>query len=209
MLGITFGTLHSYNDWGIFLEDTQIAPPMPKRYVVDVPARNGILDLTPQLTSTMRYGTRMITYTFRVRSGGWDDLISTIYNEVHGRTLDVVSDLDPDWHWHGFVAVNSFTSDQRTGVLVIEVEADPYKLENTATTKSRNGNGTLSCDCDRMEVTPTITVTASATIVFGGISVALDSGTYVVNDIVFTEGTNTLTVTSTGTTTITYTNGRL
>lgn len=209
MLGITFGTKHSYDDWGVILEDTHIAPPLPKRYVVDVPARNGILDLTPELTPVMRYGSRTITYTFRVKAGGWDDLMSGIYADIHGRTLDVTSDLDPDWHWHGCVTVDDFSSDQRTGVLVITVDADPFKLENSVTSASRSGSGSLSCTCDRMEVTPTITVTASATIVFGDISVALDAGTHVVNDIMFTSGANTLTITSTGTTTVTYTNGRL
>ena len=209
MNGITFGTKHSYNNWGIILEDTSITPPQPKRYVVDVPARNGLLDLTAELTPNIRYANRTIAYKFRVKAGGWDDLLSGIYADIHGRTMDVKSDWDPNWHWHGFVTVNSFSSDKRTGVLVINVDADPFKLANTQTSVSRSGNGTLSCTCDRMEVTPTITNTTQATIVFGDVSVTLAAGTHIVNEFIFTSGTNTLTITSTGTTTVKYTNGRL
>ena len=209
MLGITFGSKHSYNDWGVILEDTHISPPVPKRYIVDVPARNGILDLTSQLTPIMRYESRTITFTFRVRPGGWDTLMSTIYGDVHGKTMDVVSDLDPSWHWHGFVQVDDFSSDERTGVLTIAVDADPFKLANAPTTVSTSGSGSITCVCDRMELTPVIDTTASATIEFGDISAAVDAGSHIINDIIFVEGNNTLTITSTGDTTVTYTNGRL
>ena len=209
MYGITFGSKHSYNDWGVWLEDVNIAPPAPKRYIVDVPARNGVLDLTGQLTPIMRYGSRTLTFTFRVKAGGWDTLMSNVYGDIHGKTLDVTSDLDPSWHWHGFCTVDSFNSDERTGVLVITVDADPFKLANSASVYTVSGSGTVTCSCDRMEVTPTITLTASGTIDFDDISVALDAGTHIVNEIVFTSGSNTLTVASTGTTTVEYTNGRL
>lgn len=211
MLGITFGTKHSFNDWGVILEDTQIAPPEPKRYTVSVPGRNGILDLTPELTPVIRYESRMLTFTFRVKAGDWSSLMATILGDIHGRTLDVISDLDPDWHWHGFCTVDSFSSDERTGQLVILVEADPFKLYNSQTTVSRNGSGTLVATCDRMEVIPTITTTAETTIEFGDVIVVLSSGTHRVENIELKEGSNTLTITRTGSgaTTLTYTNGRL
>ena len=123
--------------------------------------------------------------------------------------MDVVSDLDPSWHWHGFVTVDDFSSDERTGVLTITVDADPFKLANAPTTVSTSGSGSITCVCDRMELTPVIDTTASATIDFGDISAAVDAGTHIINDIIFVEGNNTLTIASTGDTTVTYTNGRL
>lgn len=209
MLGITFGNKHSYNDWGVILEDIQIAPPQPKRYTVSVAGRNGILDLTPELTPIIRFESRQLTFTFRVKAGDWSTLMSIIYGDIHGRTLDIISDLDPNWHWHGFCQVDSFNSDERTGQLVIIVDADPFKLANTDTTYSRSGNGKITAVVDRMEVIPTITVTEEATIVFGEVSVTLSAGTHKVENLELTEGSNELTITSTGTTTITYTNGRL
>ena len=209
MNGITFGSKHSYNDWGIWLEDTHISPPVPKRYIVSVPARNGVLDLTPELTPIIRFESRQLTFTFRVKAGGWDSLLSTIYGDVHGKTMDVSSDWDAGWHWHGFVTVDDFSSDERTGVLVINVDADPFKLSDSVTTVSTTGSGSITCVCDRMELTPTIETTAAATIDFGDISAAVDAGTHIISDIIFTEGNNTLTIASTGDTTVTYTNGRL
>lgn len=209
MLGITFGDKHSYYDWGVILENTEISPPVPKRYTVSVAGRNGLLDLTPELTPVVRFESRQLTFSFRVKAGDWSTLMSQIYGDIHGRTLDVISDLDPDWHWHGCVTVDSFASEERTGALVITVEADPFKLSNTSTTYTQSGSGTVTCVCDRMEVCPTFTVTAETTIDFGDITATVSAGTHKIENIELTEGNNTITLTSTGSTTITYTNGRL
>ncbi|MBQ1292558.1 MAG: hypothetical protein IIY21_00850 [Clostridiales bacterium] len=209
MLGITFGTKHSFNDWGVILENTHITPPQPKRYIVSVAGRNGVLDLTQELTPSMRFESRTLTFTFRVKAGDWSTLMAQIYGDVHGRTMDIISDLDPSWHWHGFVTVDDFSSDERTGTLSIAVDADPFKLSNTVSTYSRSGSGTLTCVCDRMEVCPTFTVTAETTVVFGDVTAVISAGTHKIENIEFSEGSNEVTITSTGSTTITYTNGRL
>lgn len=175
MLGVTFGNIHSYDDWGIWLEDTHINPPLPKRYIVDVPARNGVLDLTAELTPTVRYQARQLTFKFRIKSGDWNTTISQIYGDVHGKTLDVTSDLDPNWHWHGCVMVNDFASDRRTGVLVIIVDAEPFKLSNTENQYTVNGNGTATAVVDRMEVSPTFEITAPTTVEYGDLSAVLSS----------------------------------
>lgn len=175
MLGVTFGNKHSYNDWGIWLEDTHINPPLPKRYIVDVPARNGLLDLTPELTPTIRFENRTLTFNFRVKAGDWSSLVSTIYGDIHGRTLDVVSDLDPNWHWHGCVTVDDFSSDERTGKLVITVDADPFKLSNTENSYTVNGNGTITCVVDRMEISPAFEIEAPTTVIYGDSSYVIES----------------------------------
>ena len=175
MLGVTFGSKHSYNDWGIWLEDTHINPPLPKRYIVDVPARNGLLDLTPELTPTIRFENRTLTFNFRVKAGDWSTLVSQIYGQIHGRTLDVVSDLDPNWHWRGFVTVDDFASDERTGVIVITVDAYPFKLSNTENSYTVNGNGTITCVVDRMEISPAFELTAPTTVIYGDSSYAIES----------------------------------
>lgn len=175
MLGVTFGSKHSYNDWGIWLEDTHINPPLPKRYRVDVPARNGLLDLTPELTPTIRFDNRTLTFNFRVKAGDWSTLVSQIYGDIHGRTLDVVSDLDPNWHWHGCVTVDDFSSDERTGKLVITVDADPFKLSNTENSYTVNGDGTITCEVDRMEISPAFELTAPTTVIYGDSSYTIES----------------------------------
>lgn len=199
MLGVTFGSKHSYNDWGIWLEDTHINPPLPKRYIVDVPARNGLLDLTPELTPTIRFENRTLTFNFRVKAGDWSTLVSQIYGDVHGKTLDVVSDLDPNWHWHGCVTVDDFSSDERTGKLVITVDADPFKLSNTENSYTVNGDGTITCEVDRMEISPAFELTAPTTVIYGDSSYVLESTATVEKtlsgDIVsFADGTANLAV---------------
>lgn len=175
MLGVTFGNKHSYNDWGIWLEDSHKNPPLPKRYIVDVPARNGLLELTPELTPIIRFENRTLTFTFRVKAGDWSSIESMIYGDVHGKTLDVVSDLDPNWHWHGCVTVDDFASDERTGVIVITVDAYPFKLSNTENSYTVNGNGTITCEVDRMEISPAFEVEAPTTVIYGDSSYVIES----------------------------------
>jgi len=209
MLGIQFGTKHSWDDWGLILENVEETPPEPRRYVVEVPGRDGVLDLTGELTEEICYGPRMVTFTFHVKSGGWTALKSEIMSFLHGKTMNVMSDLDTEYFWRGFCLFDSFSSNETTGTLVIRVEADPYKYAKMATSYSQNGDGTVVCANNRMKVIPQITNTAEATIVFGTVSVTLSEGVHKVDDIVFAEGNNTLVITSTGLTTITYRQGRL
>lgn len=209
MLGIKFGQKHSWNRWGVILENMNISPPEPKRYFVSVPGRNGVLDLTQELTPSVRFESRTLTFTFRVKAGDWSTLMAQIYDDVHGRRMNVTSDWDPDWHWTGFVTVDSFSSDERTGTLVITAEVDPFKYANDESTYTKSGNGTLTCVCDRMEVCPTIQVTAETSITFDNKTVSLSAGTHVIPAFEFKKGNNVLTISGSGTTTVTYRNGRL
>ena len=209
MLGVRFGNNHSWNDWGILRVNVENDPPEIQRYTIEVPGRNGLLDLTPSLTNKVCYGPRNIICTFQVKSGGWTALLSRIMNEVHGRTLNVYDDLDPDHYWRGICSYDSFASDEKTGTLVLTCQADPYKYQVNETVETLTGSGTLVCENDRMEVIPEITVTEETTIVFGTVSATLAAGTHKVADIEFTEGDYELEITGSGTTTIRYRQGRL
>lgn len=208
MLGITFGTKHSHTDWGLILKKSDIPAPNPKRYTVDVPGRDGALDITNALTPHVKYENRLISFSFFVQAGQWTDKLSQIMSAVHGQTMDVKSDLDPNYMWHGCVLYNGFDSDESTGELVLTVDAEPYKLKRTETTKTKTGSGTLICANDRMPTSPTITVTADTTIEFGDLEITLSAGTHLV-DFTFLEGDNELTITGSGTTTVVYQEGRL
>ena len=212
MYGVTFGDKHTIDDYGLVMTDYDTGQPEPKRFLVDVPGKNGTLDLTGQLTPNIAYGNRQLQFAFvwRSRPEDFEEELKAIVNDLHGKRMHVILDSDPDYYYDGFVTVESKSfSGREKGAVVISVDADPFKREIYQTVKQRTGNGTLTCYCDRMEVTPTIENSAAATIVFGNLSVSLSAGTHVVSSIVFSEGENTLTITCTGTTKVTYRNGRL
>ena len=61
MDGVTFGTKHSYRDWGLLLKSRPvISPPSPKTVYVDIPGSNGVIDLTESLTGDVKFDNRTI-----------------------------------------------------------------------------------------------------------------------------------------------------
>lgn len=212
MYGVTFGTKHSYSDYGMILTDYEIGEPVPRRYLVTVPGRNGVLDLTEEMTPKIKYENRPLrfAFTWRTSTANFEDDKQAIVNALHGQKMQVTLDSDPDYYYVGFVTVESVTfSGREKGTAVIAVDAEPFKYAKLATAYTQNGDGTVVCVNDRMEVIPQITNTAEATIVFGTVSVTLSEGVHKVAEIELAEGNNTLVITSTGLTTITYRQGRL
>lgn len=210
MVGVTFGNYHSFNDFGLLLADVSVEPPAPQRFTVEVPGRNGILDLTPALTDKMRYGERYINLVFNVIGPCiYQQKLSEIANKIHGQTLNIIFDSDPAYYWRGFVTVDAQSSDEDLGQFDITIACDPFKYSTTETTVTVEGDGTATLENGRMEVTPTITTTAEATLTYGDITTTVSAGTHILSDLELTEGETTVTVTSTGTTTFTYRQGEL
>lgn len=209
MYGVRFGQWHTWDDWGIIRQNVDIPAPEPVRYVVEVPGRDGVLDVTSSITPEIKYRNRLISFEFHVKSGRWTELLSEIMSRIHGRNLVVVDDLDPDFYWMGFCEYNEFASDELTGTLTVTLDAAPYKRAKHMTERRIEGIGILTCKNDRMTVVPEITVTDAAQITFGDLSVNLSPGTHKVSNIRFTEGNNRLEIISAGTTTVRYRQGRL
>ena len=209
MIGVRFGAYHTWDDWGIIRKKVTHAAPAVERYTTKVPGRNGLLDMTSAITPEPALDNKTDTYEFFVRPGNWTEILSEIKTRIHGRTLQVIDDIDPEYYWEGFCEYNEFESDERTGLLVITLDAFPFKLEVHETERKITGSGTIVCVNDRMPVVPKVVTTAETTIVFGTKSVTLAAGTHLVADLKLTEGKHTMTVTSTGTTTFKYRQGRL
>lgn len=209
MLGVTFGTYHSNNDFGLILADTNIGAAEPMRYTVEVAGRNGIVDLTNAMSPYTHYRERVITYTFNTLGHcNWQEKMREVGNAIHGRKLWVIDDDDTSYHWEGLVAISQQSSQERLGTIVIIVTAFPFKMRNSETVKTITGNGTLHCDNERLEVNPRVTCTAECTLTFGSETRTIEAGTRLL-DFLLEEGTNDIGVVSTGTTTITYREGAL
>ena len=129
--GVTFGTKHSYDDLDLVLSSKEIGLPEPKTETVDVPGINGELDLTEELTGEVTYENRTLTFTFTVLNAvkRWSSKLSEVCNYLHGQKMKVILDDDPDYYYYGRCKVDSYSSDQAVGTIVIEVDADPHKVE--------------------------------------------------------------------------------
>lgn len=212
MYGVTFGNKHSYEDYQLILTAYDTGEPAPRRNLVPVPGRNGLLDTTEALTPVITYDNRQMQFAFTWRSSPetYEEELQVIRNALHGKKMHVILDSDLDYYYDGFVTIASKNlSGRERASIVIAVDAYPYKLRKEETVMTKSGSGTLVCQNDRMEVIPTIQVTANTSITFGTDTYTLSAGTHTVAGIQFSEGDNELVISGSGTTTIKYRQGRL
>ena len=138
MNGVTFGTRHSYEDWGLILKSRpQISPPEPKYIYVDIPASDGQIDLTESLIGNVPYYNREIVFEFNVidARNRWSMIYSEILDRIHGQRMKIILDEDPSYYYIGRVTVNEWESDKRTSVITITADVDPYKYRMQSTTE--------------------------------------------------------------------------
>lgn len=216
-LGVTFGNYHTWADWGLFQTGpASLSIPVVQTNYVEVPGRNGLLDLSTALTGEVIYKTRDLSIPFMSLAGpeDWPDLYSRILNAIHGQDLKIVLDEDPDYYFTGRVALDFPTYDGTWKFNVLGV-VYPYKLRQTDTVVTKDlstEDASILLVNERRPVTPAITVDAETTLTWGDKTCTISAGTYKSLDIRLVGGENMLKarVTSgTGTITITYQEGSL
>lgn len=236
MDGVTFGTKHSYRDWGLLLKSRPvISPPSPKTVYVDIPGSDGIIDLTGSLTGDVKFDNRTIKCEFVVLDARnrWSDIYSEIMDYLHGQRMRVRLDEDPTYYYEGRLQVNEWKSDKVTSTITIEGDVEPYKMEMFSSLEDWEWDSfnfetgiirdykeirvdeslTFTIEGRRKSVVPSFTVVSDdgsgLQVRFNGTTYDLPDGTSRVLNIVIKNGTNTLYFTGNGTVSIDYRGGRL
>lgn len=135
MYGVTFGEKHSYRDFGLILKSRPvISPPSPKTIYIDIPAADGVIDLTESLAGEVKYENRTITCEFNVVDARkrWSNIYSNILDYLHGKRMKVVFDEDPTYYYIGRLKVNEWKSDKATSTIIIEGTVEPYKMNKSS-----------------------------------------------------------------------------
>lgn len=230
MNGVTFGTKHSYNDFGLILSGKTISLPKAKTKTVEVPGADGVLDLTECLTDDIKYQNRTLQFTFTVIDplASWAAVLSEVTNFLHGRKLRIYMDWDRNYYYEGRCSVNQFKSDKRTATIVIDCDCDPYKIEKNSSSDpwvwdtfsfvdgiiyvnrvTVSGTTSATLINRRKVVSPTFTCSAAMTVTFEGVTYDLPVGTTTILDIRLQEGENNVTFKGNGTVQIDYKGGSL
>ena len=218
MYKVTFGEYNSFDDFGLYLTNLQISEPNVKSNYINLPARDGQLDLSGVLSDTPLYDMRTINYTFVWRSNvdDFESEVSAIANAIHGQTLDVIHGSSP-YYYHGKVSVSSPTITNDKAQINISLNAEPYALKRTKTETAIVLSNTATehtiINAGGKKVVPEFTLagsgTPTATVVFGNVTVSMDAGTHRFANIVFASGENTITVSGSGTLTVAFREGTL
>ena len=213
MSDIRFGTKWAHVDYGLIVAPYAIPLPEPQTNFVEIPGRDGALDLSEAFGS-VRYADRVIELTLYARAP-FDTLISAFAANVHGRRMNVIFDRDPTFYYDARITIEDVERHWGYCELTLECRAKPYKLEQfeTAITVLPTSNATVTLTNTRMPVVPTITTSAEITLEFTinekNYSVTLPAGTHTVPSLVLSEGDTEIGITGTGSATFTYRKGAL
>lgn len=132
MNGVIFNDKHTYRDWGLLMRTRpQVSPPAPKMKMISVPGSDTIIDLTQALTGEVHYEPRTISFKFVTGAprASWASLHSAILTYMHGQSVKIIFDDDPNWYYTGRVTVGNFEADKKTATLTMTATVEPYKRE--------------------------------------------------------------------------------
>ena len=230
MIGVTIGEKHSFKDWGIILSSKVISPPEPQLNKVDVPMRDGSIDLTESLTDDIKFKDRTITLNFTVTDKAtWTAKVSEIENYLHGKQMKIVFDDDLAFYYYGRISVNKWATDKAIGSLVVECQVEPFKYDvlssavdwewdvfdleegiiNETGELIVNGETTISLICRRKRMFPIFTASTPMTVKYDDEIFNLVAGEQKLYGIFLCEGVNELTFNGKGTVSIDYRGGSL
>ena len=213
MSDIRFGTKWAHADYGLIVAPYAIPMPEPQTNFVEIPGRNGALDLS-EAFGTVRYADRIIPLTLYARAP-FDTLISAFSADVHGRRTSVILDRDPTFFYDARITIEDVERHWGYCELSLQCRAKPYKLEQfeTAITVLPAGTATVTLTNTRMPVVPSINVSAEMALAFTidgkDYTVTLPTGTHTVPSLVLMEGDTKIEITGTGRITFTYRKGAL
>ena len=203
----------AYDEWNIVLTKADIPLPEPKVSLVEIKGADGVLDLSEVLTGDILYNNRPITLTFEMMDDtDYYDLISNISNYLHGRIVTISLTNDEDYYYVGRASISQWQCIKRQGIIVINVDAEPYKYAVTETTmivNVANQTKTITLQNNRKRVCPMLNVTGTITLTINGVNYKLAEGKQQLSNFRLVEGNNVIKVSGNGTLTITYRQGEL
>lgn len=175
-----------------------MTPPAPKTYTVDIPGGHGVLDLTESLFGDVAYENRQQEFTFYlVGVTNFEQAKSEISRFLHGRSFKYQITMDPGYTYEGRFSITKYShgsySNGLVGKIEVSVDANPFKyLEDRVYLLDAIGGKMFNLMSGRKRVRPTIETSTSTKIIYNSKLVTLPEGTWTLNDLMFTEGSNEL-----------------
>lgn len=132
---------HSFQDFGLITASIKVPPAQPKTEYLEIPFRNGSIDVSEINGVPITYQDRTITMLFIVPppASRVEELRSEIENKINGRTISkLILDNDIEWHYIGGRAVVTSYTDVYPHKIEVQVQVYPYKKKNEARKISLN-----------------------------------------------------------------------
>lgn len=215
MRGITIifndSRIHTGDDLDLVQEKKSIGKPTIQTYTVQVPGRNGLLNLTKGLTGKVAYNNRPLSFQY-FGTGDRERLLylDALMSQYHGETIRIIDDDYPDHYYEGEVSVSTvFNYNYVTITLTVDAQPFRLKVKPTVIERTISEETVIRLINESIPAVPVITVDATLTVTFNGVSQSLAAGTHTVEDFELKRGVNEFTVSGTGTISFEYQEGAI
>lgn len=214
---IVFDDYNTWTDWGLILTGKDIPLPQIKTNYVSIDGMSGSVDLTEALSSEVTYEDVPLTFTFCASEGSHEEreaLLRAISAAVHGRKLKIIEPDDPHHYFYGRASVTNIVRHGTHTEFAVACICAPWRFDMQETVIVLS----VSAATDRLftvrnpgvrVVCPDLTVTGSLKITCNGVTSSATAGTYKVLTFKLFPGENPITISGTGTLTLTYRGGTL
>lgn len=212
---IIYGTYDTAATGRWTLAHWELSAPAYRSNFVEVPGRDGDLDLSTALTDgAPRYGNRTLVATLESSEGTRlerESQINIMTNWLDGWRTNITLPDDSLHYMTGRVSVAKLYNDPAHASVEVTAVCDPwrYNIHETVRTLTATAEAQVAVlvNDGRKTVVPVLEITgegASVHLVFGSASWVLGVGTYQLPDLVLTQGGAEITYSGTGTLTFTY-----
>ena len=201
---------------GWLRETVNFPTPQSQNGTLTVPGRNSPIRFSAAL-GRVAYQPRSFDMTFSMLGdrADYDAIVSATVNQLAGQLCRVTLTEDSTVYALGTLeAAPSYDPLTGKGILVLScTDGDAYLYHVHETTVSASGSRTVTLQNDYMPVVPDITVTAETTLRWSvdgeSLHKTISAGTWEIPELELRHGANTISVTTEGTTTFTFRQGRL
>lgn len=198
---IIFDGKDSWLDWRLIPASRHIIPlPQMKVKEVEIPGRNGVLDLSSYQAGHPTYNNITTTFGFYVLNGVYlnaVELQDILSNHLLGHKVDVVLSDDPNYKYTGYCTPAVGNDNSRMNVS-ITANLNPFKRSVTLPSAFENfvvsGSKVLTIKGSVAYDSPVVTTTAQITVSYEGERVTVAKGTHTLWAIQIGPGEHSVTI---------------
>lgn len=196
MRGIYINGQHTGQNISLVMTEKNIGTPVVQTYKVDVPGRNGSLDLSEFLTGDICYSNRSLNFKF-IADGNREKILTAIDKMMmfHGQQADIILEDYSDYYYKGRIAIDC----KDYGCYAefeMSVDAKPFRMarEKKRVVFDIASAETIHLENPGVSVIPNVTVSSSVTIVRNEKRISLSKGQYYLNELKLLNGSNDFSV---------------
>lgn len=204
--------------WGLgwLRESISFPTPQSQTNTIVVPGRNSPIRFTEAL-GRVSYQPRSFSITLSMLGTRikFNEMSSKLANAYAGQLVKVILSEETNLYILGTVQLEpAYDPLTGKGQMVVSCEdGDAYRYHTEETVVSVTGNKTATLACDEMPVVPTVTTTAETALSWkvgsDTFKKSLSAGTWTIPELELSAGNNSIAITTTGTVTFRYREGRL